>query len=52
MEKLQEINNKAALSASGALSKLIDMKRFDEGKAIDIARKIMRDNAIRVHNLN
>jgi predicted TIM-barrel fold metal-dependent hydrolase len=35
-----------------ALSKLIDMKRFDEAKAIDIARKIMRDNAIRVHNLD
>jgi hypothetical protein len=34
------------------LSKLIDMNRFDEAKAIDIARKIMRDNAIRVHNLD
>jgi hypothetical protein len=31
---------------------LIDMDRFDEAKAIDIARKIIRDNAIRVHNLD
>jgi len=27
-----------------ALSRLIDRKRFDETKAIDIARKIMREN--------
>ena len=35
-----------------ALSRLIDLKRFDEDKAISIARKIMRDNAIRVHKLD
>jgi hypothetical protein len=34
------------------LSKLINMNRFDETKAIDIGRNIMRDNAIRVHNLD
>ncbi len=34
-----------------ALSKLVDLKRFDEDKAISIAGKIMRDNALRVHNL-
>jgi len=35
-----------------ALSNLVDMKRFDEGKAISIAKKIMRDNAIRIHDLD
>lgn len=35
-----------------ALSKLIDLNRLDEDRAISIARKIMRDNAIRVHNLD
>ena len=35
-----------------ALSKLIDQKRMDETQAISIAEKIMRGNAIRVHNLD
>ncbi|MDH4272145.1 MAG: amidohydrolase [Candidatus Aminicenantes bacterium] len=35
-----------------ALSRLVDLNRFDEDMAILIARKIMRDNAIRVHKLD
>jgi predicted TIM-barrel fold metal-dependent hydrolase len=35
-----------------ALSRLIDLDRIDEDKAMLIAKKIMRDNAIRVHNLD
>jgi hypothetical protein len=34
-----------------ALSRLIDQNRIDEDKAMHIAKQIMRDNAIRVHNL-
>lgn len=35
-----------------ALSRLIDLNRIGEDKAVLIAKKIMRDNAIRVHNLD
>ena len=35
-----------------ALSRLVDMKRFDEDMAVSVARKIMRGNAIRVHKLD
>jgi len=35
-----------------ALSKLIDQKRMSESMAISIAGKIMRENAIRIHNLD
>ena len=35
-----------------ALSRLIDQERINEDKAILIVEKIMRDNAIRIHNLD
>lgn len=35
-----------------ALSRLIDLNRIGENKAILMAKKIMRDNAIRVHKLD
>jgi predicted TIM-barrel fold metal-dependent hydrolase len=43
-------NSRRALYS--ALSRLIDQNRIDEDKAMCIAKKIMRDNAIRLHNLD
>ena len=43
-------NSRQALKI--ALFRLIDIKRFDETKAIDIARKNIKENTIRVPNLD
>jgi hypothetical protein len=34
-----------------ALSRLIERKRIDEDKAVLIAKLIIRDNALRIHDL-